>query len=162
MARTIRTVDVVNAQSYKVVVHGMNVGTVLNVYYESQKVNSQVQPINKAINTPLVTDSNGKCEFIFYLSSPTGYLKNQSEANFIDLLAKDAGPKILTVVDQSSIDSDSLPDNFKNIARCYAELTVAKSFEVTFTQVKEWNGGKTTEALSGKITRAVESFSARL
>ena len=153
MARTIRTIDVVNAQSYKVTVHGLNIGTALTAYYDSQKVApAHLQPMNGKAGDQLITDANGKCEFIFYLTNPVGSFANKPEAEFIELLSKDAGLKTFTVVDKASIDTDSLLGSFKVIARCYAEIAEAKGYEVTFNEVKDWGSSGTAAGSTYKKT----------
>lgn len=161
MARTVTKVDIIPSQTFKITINGLNVYTILNVYYDNQKVDSanlrdlkpRVDSVTSTIGSSnvVLTDNNGKAEFNFTLPQNYTSLVNNTEAALFDALRRDTGVKTLVVVDAASISSNTLPDNFRTVARCYAETTIKKSVQVTFTDVKDWgsiNGSNNTLTLA--------------
>lgn len=147
MARTVRKIDIVGSQSFSVVVNGLNINTLLNVYYDNQLVPAaDLEPKNGKVGDAISTNSNGAADFIFYLKNPLGDFKDKPEATFIDFLSKDASAKTLVIVDKASVNDASLPNNYQTRSRCYATYELSKAFKVTFTEIKDW--GDQTETLS--------------
>lgn len=161
MARTVTSVDIIPSQTFKITINGLNVYTVLNVYYDNQKVSSsnlrdlkpRTDSVTATIGGPniILTDDNGKAEFNFTLPQNYQSLVNNTEAALFDALNRDSGIKTLVVVDAASVSSNTLPSNYRTLARCYAESTIRKSVQVTFTDVKDWgtiNGSSSTSTLA--------------
>jgi hypothetical protein len=154
MARTISTIGVVGGQSFNVTINGLNVRTNLSVYFDTKKVPAtSLQPRAGKLGDPIITDGNGRVEFIYFLDQPTSDFVNIPEASFIDIINKDSGIKNLVVVDSASINTSTLPDNYSAICRCYAVKQIDKAFTVNFTEVKDW-GDQTAFAGGSTVTYA--------
>lgn len=171
MSRTVSRLDVINSSSFKITVNGLNVYTQLNVYYDNKKVvapyivdlkpsmdNILVTLLGVTVSLNLLhvvtTDKNGQGQFLFFLPQDYSNLLNKSETLALDYLSKDAGIKSVVVVDRASIDTDTLPDNYKDVARCFAVATIKKSVETKFNEVKDWGtvyGFKTPQSANGSV-----------
>lgn len=140
---TVKTITQPVNQGFDIKVNGLNIDTSLNVYYDNTIVaNNSLEPRNGKIGDPVVTDKSGQARFIFYIRDTYEELINKPESQLISTLNKDIGDKKLVVVDKSSITSNTLPSNYKEVSRCYAELIVKKSFDVVFSDVKNYSGSK--------------------
>jgi hypothetical protein len=140
MARTVSVVKNVQPQSFDIEVFGLNILTRCNLYYEGVKVAAgDLEPRTGSIGGTISTNDRGQIRFIWYLRNPVSALAGQAESEFIAALKLDATVKQLVLVDKASINTDTLPDNFRSRARCYAEATLKKSFEIKFNEVKEFN-----------------------
>jgi len=141
--KTIKTITQPVNQSFDIKVNGLNVSTIVNVYYDNLLVSaSSLEPRDGKVGDPIITNDNGQARFVFYVKESYEELINKPEADFITTLNKDIGNKKLVVVDKASVNTQTLPSNYKSIARCYAELTVSKSFEVVFNDYKNLSGTK--------------------
>lgn len=158
MARTISSVGVVGGQAFQVTINGLNVRTNLSVYFDTKLVPAaSLQPRAGKIGDPIVTDGNGKVEFIYFLEQPTSDFVNIPEASFIDIVNKDTGLKNLVVVDSASISANTLPDNYASTCRCFAVREIEKAFTVNFTEVKDWGTSTATAGGSTLIIGSPES-----
>lgn len=147
MARTVNRIDVIGEQAFNVQIFGLNVGTRLNVYFDNQKISSNnIEPRSGKRGDQLESNFNGEVEFIFYFTEQVATLNQSPEAVFMDYLTREASAKTLIVVDKASIDASSLPDNYRTVARCYAETSIEKAYTVTFTEVKDWGHVTETQA----------------
>ena len=140
---TIKTITQPVNQGFDIKVNGLNIDTSLSVYYDNTIVaNNSLEPRNGKIGDPVITDKSGQARFVFYIRDEYEELINKPESELISTLNNDIGDKRLVVVDRSSISSNTLPTNYKEISRCYAELTVKKAFDVVFSDVKNYSGSK--------------------
>jgi len=159
MARTITRLDMPAAQRIIVNVNGLNVNTILNVYFNGTKLphvkdigvvnalggfftvgRSSVYNNGNVMAAP-TTDSNGQASLVLYLQSDYRSLLNNSEAALSEALAMDATAKKVIIVDRASIDSDTLPSNYADIARCIASTTVYKSISKSIlAETRTWTG----------------------
>lgn len=147
MPQTVTTVDVIPAQTFKITVNGLSVHTILSVYFDNQLVGSEnlsqistsVDSVSSSISTAnnIVTDSNGSAKFNFTLPQKYTDVINKTEAQAYDALTRDSGVKTVVVVDAASISSNTLPTDFRTVARCYAETVIRKSVQVTFNDVTD-------------------------
>lgn len=142
MARNVDSVNVVGSQSFDVSVVGLNIYSKLEVYYEGKKVpDSQLEPRGGALASKgytIQTDDNGSANFIFYLQDLVQDYAGKSEASFLNYLDKDAGLKTLVVIDEASYNGDTLPNDYKTRVKCYAEVSIQKTYEITFNETKDW------------------------
>jgi hypothetical protein len=141
--KVIKTITQPVNQSFDIKLNGLNIGTALSIYYDNLLVQPRdIEPRNGKVGDPLVTDNNGSARFIFYVRESYQDLIDKPEADFISTLNKEIGDKKLVAVDRASISTASLPSDYRSIARCYAEITVSKSFEIVFSDFKNFSGSK--------------------
>jgi len=125
-------------QSFEVYIYGLNIRTDLNVYIDGVLVStSNIQPYTGQKGGNLQTDGNGNVSFYVYFSDPVPNIKNVPEADFINALKRNTKLLNVVVVDRASINGSSLPDNFRTIARCYAEQSINRTYETTFNVVRD-------------------------
>jgi hypothetical protein len=140
---TIKTITQAVNQGFDIKVNGLNVDTALSVYYDNTLVaNTSLEPRNGKIGDAIITDKSGQARFVFYVKDSYDELIDKPESQFISTLNNDIGDKKLVVVDKSSITANNLPSNFKDISRCYAEVTVKKAFDIVFSDIKNYSGSK--------------------
>jgi hypothetical protein len=141
--RNISFIEAVAEQSFRISVSGLNINTKLNLYVNNNKASA-----NAIVNEgggDFMTDFKGSTSFIFYYRESLSELNNISEAAYLEYLSRNSGQVTLVLVDSASINSQDLPDNYKQLARCYSETTINKTYapEVTtnhFVKVLEAPG----------------------
>ena len=149
-------------QMFQVAVRGLNVNSRMRVFYEG----ASVTPAKGVLTLPndstdLLTDNYGVLRFNYFYKDPSNYLNFTDEEGLFRFAAVNQGIKVLTVVDASSIPSNlytELPENFKDLARCYAEVPIRISY---VTQIKEINYSDYTEtALSSSGVLQTQEYNA--
>lgn len=139
----IKTINQPVTQSFDIKVTGLTSLTLLNIYYDNVLVsNTSLEPRNGKIGDSIVTDDSGQARFIFYVKETYQDLVEKSESEFITALNEEIGEKKLVAVDAGSISSNTLPTNYKEIARCHATVTVDKIFEIVFSDVRDLASSK--------------------
>jgi len=148
--RTVQRVSQVGSQSFEVSVHGLNVGTTLNVYLDLNKVDAaKIHPQGSITGAPIKTDAAGKATFVVYYADAIPGLGNRPEAEYINFLSKSSHQLQVVVVDSVSINTPTLPDNFRDKCRCYAISNIYRSYSLELATVKDWgtireNAGSST------------------
>lgn len=126
--KIVRKLEAVGNQSISIELYGLNINTHLNLYVDMKKANSSVIQLLDRPGQTFSTNANGSASFVFYYQEDFTQLNNVPEAKYEEFLAKNTGNVLLVVVDKASIDSAELPANYKDIARCYAETYVQRSY----------------------------------
>lgn len=135
--RVVRKIEAVGNQSIAVQVYGLNINTHLNLYVDMKKVDTNLIQLQDRPGQTFSTDANGNALFIFYYQEDFTQLNDVPEAKYNEFLAKNTGNVLLVVVDKASIDTVELPAGYKQIARCYAETYIQKSYTPTLDTVQD-------------------------
>jgi hypothetical protein len=130
-SRNISYIDAVAEQSFKVRIYGLNINTKLNMYSNNKKVSSN--NIIMEGGGDFKTDFKGDVEFVYYYKEALSELTNVSETAYLDYLNRNSGSLTLVAVDSASINSNTLPVNYRDIARCYSECIINKTYDPQVT-----------------------------
>ena len=158
MAKIITRIDLPAPQIFTLSLKGLNINTNLNVYFDGKKLPyystvvgqslSSVYPTGNANGVP-TTDGNGASDITFILQSNYGSLVGYSESSVIDAFALDSAAKKVVIVDKASIDTDILPSNYAELARCVASTIIYKTVsQSNRVEQKVWDTPEDT-ALTG-------------
>lgn len=115
--RTPQIIFLVRDQSFNITVNGLLPLTYHFLYFENKLVPStQFKPIGGKLGAPLISDANGRLEFVYYYTSnlPASTTELTEYYNFINSLA---GKKQLVV---ANINQSELPTNYETTAFSYA------------------------------------------
>lgn len=118
MARNPQIVFLLREQSFNVTVTGLLPLTYHYVYYEGKLTSSaQYKPINGKLGEPLISNENGRLEFVFYVNTnlPSA---TTTLAEYYSLINALVGKKQLVI---TNISQPILPDDYKTQAFSYAE-----------------------------------------
>lgn len=135
--KIVNSLEAVGDQSFEVRVFGLNINTHLNMYVDGKKVLANNVELLDRPGTVFSTDRDGKAHFRFFYREDLSQLINIPEAKLYEFINKNTGRVLMVVVDKASIDTAELPSNYKQIARCFAEIYVDRSYTSTLSPITD-------------------------
>lgn len=148
-SRTVKNVFEISAQSFSITVNGLNINTDLNLYVDFKKVEPvDIHPAGKLRGEKLTTDQFGRTSFVYYYTDLVPNLGQLPEAQFVNYLNRTATRILVVVCDKASMNLVTLPDDYKDIVRCYSEGFINRSYQVNFDVIREFGIERTTGSQS--------------
>jgi len=146
-------------QNFVVTAKGLLTSTPLDVWFNSVRLieGDEVKLTNGS--TDIMTDDHGHVRFVFYYRDTVSRQNFTNEEELFRWSLLNAGNKALVLTDSASLTGyQTLPSNFRNVARCFAEAIIKISYTAT---IKEINYSDSTEAAVGSTnTLQVQNFNA--
>lgn len=134
-------------QMFQITVRGLNVNSRMRVFFEGAEVTPALGVLTKWNDSiDITTDRFGVLYINYYYQDAVSYVNFTDEESLFRFAQANQGVKLLTIVDAASISSavyTQLPSNYRELARCFAEIPIRVSYVAT---VKEINYSDYTEA----------------
>lgn len=146
-------------QNFVITAKGLLTSTPLDVWFNSVRLieGNEVKLTNGSAD--ITTDDHGHVKFVFYYRDSISRQNFTNEEELFRWSLLNAGNKNLVLTDTASLSGyQSLPTNYRNVARCFAETVIRISYTAT---IQEINYSDYTEAAVGsRNTLQVQNFNA--